>query len=73
MTIYVVTRQSKDVVVSMVEIMGVFRTEGAANRCREDLWERHKVSGLVIQKFLLSDYRYPAPTKAKAEKAEGKR
>jgi hypothetical protein len=78
MTVYIVTRQSKDVSLSMVEIMGVFTGRGAADRRRAELAEKHKVFTRV-ETFQTLDYLQPEPkktkatAKTKAEKAEGKR
>jgi hypothetical protein len=78
MTVWVVTRGSADCSVRMVEIMGVFTTRPAAERKRQALWDKHKVSAMV-ETFLTMDDLFPAAKKAskpkatKAEKAEGKR
>jgi hypothetical protein len=64
MNVYVVERKSPDVSVRMVEIMGIHRTEAAAKRQREALWEDHKLlTGVTTYQF--SDYRFPAPKKTK--------
>ena len=65
MNVYVVERKSPDVSVRMVEIVGIHRTEAAAKRQREALWEDHKLSTGVTT-YQLSDYRFPAPKKIKA-------
>ena len=62
MNVYVVERRSPDVSVKMVEIMGIHKTEAAAKRQREALWEDHKVTTSVVT-YMLSDYRFPAPKK----------
>lgn len=62
MNVYVVKRRSKDVVVSMVEIMGIHKTEASAKRQREALWAEHKIVTSVAT-YILSDYRFPAPKK----------
>jgi hypothetical protein len=59
MNVFVVERRSKDVVVSMVEIMGIHKTEAAAKRQREALWEEHKIV-TTVGTYILSDYRFPA-------------
>jgi threonine dehydratase len=65
MNVYVVERKSPDVSVRMVEIMGIHKTEAAAKRQREALWEDHKLlTGVTTYQF--SDYRFPAPKKTKA-------
>jgi hypothetical protein len=44
----------------MVEVMGMHKTEAAAKRQREALWEEHKLlTGVTTYQF--SDYRFPAP------------
>jgi threonine dehydratase len=65
MNVYVVERKSPDVSVRMVEIMGIHKTEAAAKRQREAIWEDHKISTGVTT-YMLSDYRFPAPKKVKA-------
>ena len=62
MNVYVVERRSPDISVKMVEIMGIHKTEAAAKRQREALWEEHKVV-TTLATYLLSDYRFPAPKK----------
>jgi hypothetical protein len=62
MNVYVVERRSPDVSVRMVEIMGIHKTEVAAKRQREALWEEHKVTTTVAT-YILSDYRFPVPKK----------
>jgi hypothetical protein len=62
MNVYVVQRTSGDVSIRMVEIMGIHKTEAAAKRQREALWEEHKVV-TTLATYLLSDYRFPAPKK----------
>jgi len=62
MNVYVVERRSPDVSVKMIEIMGIHKTEAAAKRQREALWEEHKVV-TTLATYLLSDYRFPAPRK----------
>jgi hypothetical protein len=62
MNVYVVERRSPDVSVKMIEIMGIHKTEAAAKRQREALWEEHKVV-TTLATYLLSDYRFPAPKK----------
>lgn len=65
MNVYVVERKSPDVSVRMVEIMGIHKTEAAAKRQREALWEDHKLlTGVTTYQF--SDYRFPALKKTKA-------
>jgi len=62
MNVYVVQRTSGDVSIRMVEIMGIHKTEAAAKRQREALWEEHKLfTGVTTYQF--SDYRFPAPKK----------
>lgn len=62
MNVYVVQRTSGDVSIRMVEIMGIHKTEAAAKRQREALWEDHKLlTGVTTYQF--SDYRFPAPKK----------
>ena len=62
MNVYVVQRTSGDVSIRMVEIMGIHKTEAAAKRHREALWEDHKLlTGVTTYQF--SDYRFPAPKK----------
>jgi threonine dehydratase len=64
MNVYVVERKSPDVSIRMVEIMGIHKTEAAAKRQREALWEDHKLlTGVTTYQF--SDYRFPAPKKTK--------
>jgi hypothetical protein len=42
--------------------MGIHKTEAAAKRHREALWEEHKLlTGVTTYQF--SDYRFPAPKK----------
>jgi hypothetical protein len=44
--------------------MGIHKTEAAAKRQREALWEDHKLlTGVTTYQF--SDYRFPAPKKTK--------
>ena len=62
MNVYVVERRSPDVSVKMIEVMGIHKTEAAAKRQREALWEEHKVV-TTLATYLLSDYRFPAPKK----------
>jgi hypothetical protein len=62
MNVYVVERRSPDVSVKMIEIMGIHKTEAAAKRQREALWEEHKLLTSVTT-YMLSDYRFPAPKK----------
>jgi hypothetical protein len=62
MNVYVVERRSPDVSVKMIEIMGIHKTEAAAKRQREALWEEHKVV-TTLATYILSDYRFPAPKK----------
>ncbi len=62
MNVYVVERKSPDVSVRMVEIMGIHKTEAAAKRQREALWEEHKISTGVTT-YILSDYRFPEKRK----------
>ena len=60
MNVYVVQRTSGDVSIRMVEVMGIHKTEAAAKRQREALWEEHKLlTGVTTYQF--SDYRFPAP------------
>ena len=63
MNVYVVERRSPDVSVKMIEVMGIHKTEAAAKRQREALWEEHKVV-TTLATYILSDYRFPAPRKA---------
>ncbi len=62
MNVYVVERRSPDVSVKMIEVMGIHKTEAAAKRQREALWEEHKVV-TTLATYILSDYRFPAPKK----------
>jgi threonine dehydratase len=73
MNVYVVERTSSDVSIRMVEIMGIHKTEAAAKRQREALWEEHKLFTGVTT-YQLSDYRFPAPKKlAKTPRRKFKR